>query len=171
MIIKLLEEVDQRSQQKEKTICFSQFTSFLNLIEPFLKQRQIAYVRCESNHKSRSCTNGGTPDDGSMKNDKRQEALERIKTSTTVRLILISFKAGSTGKGSSRHLGSVCLTNYRSELDLLQQRDPHGSVVESSVSVRISYLSSHSFLSAVSRIRPLIELTGQSGLTEQIECI
>jgi SNF2 family DNA or RNA helicase len=32
-----------------------------------------------------------------MRNDKRQESLEKIKTDPTIRLILISFKAGSTG--------------------------------------------------------------------------
>lgn len=35
--------------------------------------------------------------DGAMKNDKRSEALHTIKTDPSVRLILISFKAGSTG--------------------------------------------------------------------------
>ena len=39
----------------------------------------------------------GSADDGSMRNDKRQEALATIKKSTRVRVILISFKAGSTG--------------------------------------------------------------------------
>jgi SNF2 family DNA or RNA helicase len=33
-----------------------------------------------------------------MKNDKRQESLATINTSSEVRLILISFKAGSTGE-------------------------------------------------------------------------
>ena len=47
-------------------------------------------------------------DDGSMRNDKRQEALETIKTSSSVRVILISFKAGSTGEDSS--------SNNKSEL-------------------------------------------------------
>lgn len=36
--------------------------------------------------------------DGSMRNDKRQEALEKIKTDDNVAVILISFKAGSTGE-------------------------------------------------------------------------
>ena len=37
------------------------------------------------------------PDDGSMRNEKRQESLDTIKLSPQVRVILISFKAGSTG--------------------------------------------------------------------------
>lgn len=36
-------------------------------------------------------------DDGSMTNDKRQVALESIKNDPRIAVILISFKAGSTG--------------------------------------------------------------------------
>ena len=36
-------------------------------------------------------------DDGSMRKQDREAALEKIRNSTTTRLILISFKAGSTG--------------------------------------------------------------------------
>ncbi|KAK8866127.1 hypothetical protein IAR55_001278 [Kwoniella newhampshirensis] len=81
MLLKLLSEVEERSGKKEKTIVFSQFTSFLDLIEPFLKKHGIAYVRY----------------DGSMKNDMRQLSLEKIKNDPETRVILISFKAGSTG--------------------------------------------------------------------------
>lgn len=48
MILKLLEDIDERSKCREKTIIFSQFTSMLDLIEPFLKERGIRFVRCES---------------------------------------------------------------------------------------------------------------------------
>lgn len=37
-------------------------------------------------------------DDGSMTKDHREASLERIRTSKNVRVILISFKAGSTGE-------------------------------------------------------------------------
>ena len=47
MILKLLNDIDVRSRGEEKTIIFSQFTSMLNLIEPFLKEKGIKYVRCE----------------------------------------------------------------------------------------------------------------------------
>ena len=47
-LIKLLKDVDERSDSTEKTIVFSQFTSFLNLVEPFLKKEKIRYVRCGS---------------------------------------------------------------------------------------------------------------------------
>ncbi|KAK4687668.1 hypothetical protein P7C73_g2453, partial [Tremellales sp. Uapishka_1] len=81
MLLKLLNDIEERSKSTEKSIVFSQFTSFLNLIEPFLKEKDIKYVRY----------------DGSMRNDKRVESLEQIKSSPSVRVILISFKAGSTG--------------------------------------------------------------------------
>lgn len=80
MLLKILGDIEARGEG-EKTIVFSQFTGFLDILEPFLKARGVRFVRY----------------DGSMKNDKRQESLETIKTSNTVRVILISFKAGSTG--------------------------------------------------------------------------
>lgn len=42
-LVKLLKAV----KSDEKTIVFSQFTSFLNLVEPFLKEEGIHFVRCE----------------------------------------------------------------------------------------------------------------------------
>lgn len=47
MLLKLLSEIDEKSGNKEKTIVFSQFTSFLDLVEPFLKKYRIKYVRCQ----------------------------------------------------------------------------------------------------------------------------
>jgi SNF2 family DNA or RNA helicase len=46
-LLELLHGVEERSGKKEKTIVFSQFTSFLNLIEPFLRAKGINFVRCE----------------------------------------------------------------------------------------------------------------------------
>ncbi|KAJ7311499.1 SNF2 family DNA-dependent ATPase [Mycena albidolilacea] len=81
MIVKLLREIDERSDGEEKTIIFSQFTTMLDLIEPFLREEGIRYVRY----------------DGSMKPVDREAALAKIKTSKNTKVILISFKAGSTG--------------------------------------------------------------------------
>lgn len=100
MLLKLLRNVEETSGKKEKTIVFSQFTSFLNLIEPFLKQAGIAYVRCEFGSVASRARSDRAVDDGSMRNDKRQESLAKIKTSPDIRVILISFKAGSTGTSS-----------------------------------------------------------------------
>lgn len=45
-ILELLRKVDERDDA-EKTIIFSQFTSMLDLIQPFLKDQGIKHVRCE----------------------------------------------------------------------------------------------------------------------------
>lgn len=44
MLMKLLREIRQRN---ERTIVFSQFTSFLDLLGPFLQKNAIQYVRCK----------------------------------------------------------------------------------------------------------------------------
>jgi SNF2 family DNA or RNA helicase len=99
MILKLLREIDERSNKEEKTIIFSQFTSMLDLIEPFLKDKGIAYVRCEcSLCVNPSVTDWRRIDDGQMSKVQRDESLEKIRTSKRTRCILISFKAGSTGE-------------------------------------------------------------------------
>ncbi|SPO31773.1 related to ULS1  len=69
------------ADRTEKTIVFSQFTSFLNIVEPHLKRHSYRYVRY----------------DGSMKPQERESALERIRNDASITIILISFKAGSTG--------------------------------------------------------------------------
>lgn len=81
MILKLLNDIDERSDCEEKTIIFSQFTSMLDLIEPFLSEEGVKYVRY----------------DGSMSAKEREVSLAKIKSSKSTRVILISFKAGSTG--------------------------------------------------------------------------
>ena len=48
MILSLLDDIDKRSQGEEKTIIFSQFTKMLDIIEPFLREKCIKYVRCRS---------------------------------------------------------------------------------------------------------------------------
>ncbi|KIY49841.1 hypothetical protein FISHEDRAFT_40909 [Fistulina hepatica ATCC 64428] len=80
-ILKLLRDTEKRSNGEEKTIIFSQFTSMLNLIEPFLREEGISFVRY----------------DGSMSRDMREESLRKIREKESIRVILISFKAGSTG--------------------------------------------------------------------------
>ena len=47
-IMEILREIDDRSKGVEKTIIFSQFTSMLDLIEPFLRAEKIRFVRCTS---------------------------------------------------------------------------------------------------------------------------
>lgn len=45
--LKLLEEIEEKSSGEEKTIIFSQFTSMLNLLQPFLLNAGIKFVRCK----------------------------------------------------------------------------------------------------------------------------
>jgi SNF2 family DNA or RNA helicase len=45
-LLEILDEIEAR-QEGEKTIVFSQFTSMLNLIQPFLDHRKIKYARCK----------------------------------------------------------------------------------------------------------------------------
>ncbi|KAF7799491.1 hypothetical protein EIP86_010726 [Pleurotus ostreatoroseus] len=78
--MELLRDIQERDED-EKTIIFSQFTSMLDLIEPFLKA-EVLMIRV---------------DDGSMNKVQRDDALEKIKTKSKYKVILISFKAGSTG--------------------------------------------------------------------------
>lgn len=136
MMLQLLREVEERSERQEKTIVFSQFTSFLDLVEPFLRESGIKFVRCKW---QRSCQQLPLidADDGSMPNDKRQESLETIRSSTTIRVILISFKAGSTGKFLfALSLESAVLIE-RLKSYLLQQRHLDGFVVEPSVKLLV----------------------------------
>ncbi|KAG6865601.1 hypothetical protein C0991_001025 [Blastosporella zonata] len=99
MILKLLADIDQRSNSTEKTIIFSQFTKMLDLVEPFLQGKGIEYVRCEFVLivVLWRLVLTGRSDDGSMDAKAREKALEVIKKISNVRVILISFKAGSTG--------------------------------------------------------------------------
>ena len=66
-----------------------------------------------------------------MRNDKRQESLEKIKNDPDTTVILISFKAGSTGESLMPSYGRILIGRFES--DLLQQRCPDGPMVESSV--------------------------------------
>lgn len=61
--------------------CSGQFTSFLDLVEPFLQKEKHKYVRY----------------DGSMRADERERNLEKIRNDESTKVILISFMAGSTG--------------------------------------------------------------------------
>ncbi|KAI5118940.1 hypothetical protein M0805_006286 [Coniferiporia weirii] len=80
-ILQILQDIRDRSDGEEKTILFSQFTSMLDLVQPFLRDAGFKYVRY----------------DGSMRKDQREESLEKIRNNKSIKLILISFKAGSTG--------------------------------------------------------------------------
>ena len=101
MVLKLLCQIDESSNSEEKTIIFSQFTSMLDLLEPFLEDEGIKYVRCKWSTiwiDFLSRWSDFLPDDGSMTPKDREASLSKIRTSSSTRVILISFKAGSTGR-------------------------------------------------------------------------
>jgi SNF2 family DNA or RNA helicase len=79
-MLRILDKV-RNENEDEKAIVFSQFTSFLDLLQPFLDRAGHRYVRY----------------DGSMRPDERERALDSIRSDPKVRLILISFKAGNVG--------------------------------------------------------------------------
>ena len=66
---------------EHKFIVFSQFTSMLDLVEPFLHKERFRYTRY----------------DGSMKNDEREESLRKLREDKHVRVLLCSLKCGSLG--------------------------------------------------------------------------
>ena len=64
-----------------KFIVFSQFTSMLDIIEPFLRREGLAFTRY----------------DGSMRNDLREASLEKLRNDARTRILLCSLKCGSLG--------------------------------------------------------------------------
>jgi SNF2 family DNA or RNA helicase len=66
---------------EHKFIVFSQFTSMLDLIEPFLRQKGHKFTRY----------------DGSMKNDLREASLSKLRNDKNCRILLCSLKCGSLG--------------------------------------------------------------------------
>lgn len=80
-LVEILEKIEEESEGQDKTIVFSQFTSFLDIVEKFLRKAGIKFVRY----------------DGSMKLEERSAALDKFRNNTKYNVALISFKAGSTG--------------------------------------------------------------------------
>ncbi|KKA27636.1 hypothetical protein TD95_001739 [Thielaviopsis punctulata] len=66
---------------QHKFIVFSQFTSMLTLVEPFLSAANLGFVRY----------------DGSMRNDERESSLARLRSDVATRVLLCSLKCGSLG--------------------------------------------------------------------------
>ncbi|POW20300.1 hypothetical protein PSHT_03684 [Puccinia striiformis] len=81
-LLELLDEIKaEDTKTHKKTIVFSQFTSFLNLIEPFIKKAGYGYTRY----------------DGAKSADEKTRALEKIKSDPKCTVLLISLKCGSVG--------------------------------------------------------------------------
>ena len=79
--IQHLLKILHRESATHKFIVFSQFTSMLDLIEPFLQRDNVVFTRY----------------DGSMRNDHREASLERLRNNSKCRVLLCSLKCGSLG--------------------------------------------------------------------------
>ncbi|KAF5017356.1 hypothetical protein F66182_10724 [Fusarium sp. NRRL 66182] len=79
--IRELIKILQGEVKEHKFIVFSQFTSMLDLVEPFFRKERFRFVRY----------------DGSMKNDEREESLRALRTDPQTRILLCSLKCGSLG--------------------------------------------------------------------------
>jgi len=79
--IREMMQVLRKEAHEHKFIVFSQFTSMLDLAEPFLRKEGLRFVRY----------------DGSMKNDAREEALRSLRSDPRTRVLLCSLKCGSLG--------------------------------------------------------------------------
>lgn len=79
-IRQLLSILDKETPD-HKVIVFSQFTSMLDLIEPFLRREGYTYTRY----------------DGSMRNDLREASLAKLRNDKRTRVLLCSLKCGSLG--------------------------------------------------------------------------
>ncbi|KAH8725061.1 SNF2 family N-terminal domain-containing protein [Phaeosphaeriaceae sp. PMI808] len=79
--IRQLLQILEKETPDHKVIVFSQFTSMLDLIEPFLKRESYNFTRY----------------DGSMRNDLREASLHKLRNDKRTRVLLCSLKCGSLG--------------------------------------------------------------------------
>ncbi|KAH6605862.1 snf2 family helicase atpase [Trichoderma cornu-damae] len=79
--IRELTKLLRAEAHEHKFIVFSQFTSMLDLVEPFLRKEGFRFTRY----------------DGSMKNDEREESLRSLREDEKTRVLLCSLKCGSLG--------------------------------------------------------------------------
>ena len=79
--IRQLLQILEKETPEHKVIVFSQFTSMLDLIEPFLKRADFSFTRY----------------DGSMRNDLREASLHKLREDKRTRVLLCSLKCGSLG--------------------------------------------------------------------------
>lgn len=79
--IRELSRILHAEAHEHKFIVFSQFTSMLDLVEPFIRKDGFKFTRY----------------DGSMRNDEREESLRRLREDKGCRVLLCSLKCGSLG--------------------------------------------------------------------------
>ncbi|KAI8631339.1 hypothetical protein F5Y19DRAFT_473745 [Xylariaceae sp. FL1651] len=79
--IRELISILHKEAHEHKFIVFSQFTSMLDLVEPFLRKEGLKYVRY----------------DGGMKNDAREASLHSLRNDKNTRVLLCSLRCGALG--------------------------------------------------------------------------
>ncbi|KAF2642832.1 hypothetical protein P280DRAFT_468143 [Massarina eburnea CBS 473.64] len=79
--IRQLLTILEKETPDHKVIVFSQFTSMLDLVGPFLKRAGYNFTRY----------------DGKMRNDLREASLEKLRNDKRTRVLLCSLKCGSLG--------------------------------------------------------------------------
>ncbi|KAI9813004.1 MAG: hypothetical protein M1826_002561 [Phylliscum demangeonii] len=79
--IKHVLQILNKHAGEHKFIIFSQFTSMLDFLEPFLQRDGLSFTRY----------------DGSMRNDLREASLDRLRNEEDIRVLLCSLKCGSLG--------------------------------------------------------------------------
>ena len=94
---------------EHKFIVFSQFTSMLDLVQPFLRKRGFKYTRY----------------DGSMKNDEREESLRRLREEKKTRILLCSLKCGSLGLNLTAATRVVILEPFWNPVSDQMKHFPH----------------------------------------------
>ncbi|KAI7850279.1 SNF2 family N-terminal domain-containing protein [Circinella umbellata] len=80
-MLEILHETRRTTKNKDKTIVFSQFTAFLNIMEKPLRENEFEFVRF----------------DGSMTLAKRDEVLQTFYNDPKYTVLLVSTKCGSLG--------------------------------------------------------------------------
>ena len=80
-LLALLEELQVVLNRGDKAVVFSQWTSFLNILQTCLNQASVKHVRL----------------DGQMNSANRAKALKSFEDDDSVKVFLISLKAGGVG--------------------------------------------------------------------------
>lgn len=104
-LIKILEA----ESDDHKFIVFSEFTSMLDIVEPFLRNAGFRFTRY----------------DGSMKNDEREASLERLRTDRRTRILLCSLRCGSLGLNLTAASRVVILEPFWNPVSLSRRVSRH----------------------------------------------
>jgi SNF2 family DNA or RNA helicase len=103
--IKELLKILHKEVEEHKFIVFSQFTSMLDIVEPFLDNEGFEYTRY----------------DGSMKNDDREASLNRLRKDKNTRILLCSLKCGSLGLNLTAATRVVIIEPFWNPVSLMRQ--------------------------------------------------